>query len=85
MMFGDNESVVNSSAIPHSKLHKRHNGLSHHKTREAIAAGWVRCSHVAGNTNPADVVSKHWDHPSAWPTLEPLLFCQEAGAAPFQP
>ena len=23
-MYGDNESVVNSSSIPHAKLHKRH-------------------------------------------------------------
>jgi hypothetical protein len=27
-MFGDNESVINSSTQPHSKLHKRHNALS---------------------------------------------------------
>ena len=27
-MFGDNKSVVESSAKPHSKLHKRHNALS---------------------------------------------------------
>ena len=24
MMFGDNESVVNSASIPHARLHKRH-------------------------------------------------------------
>ena len=29
MMFGDNESVVNSSVTPHSKLHKRHTALSY--------------------------------------------------------
>ena len=29
-MFGDNESVVNSSSIPHAKLHKRHTALSFH-------------------------------------------------------
>ena len=26
-MFGDNESVVNSSNLPHAKLHKRHTAL----------------------------------------------------------
>jgi hypothetical protein len=31
MMFGDNESVVNSSSIPHARLHKRHNALSFHR------------------------------------------------------
>ena len=38
-MFGDNENVVNSSSIPDSKLHKRHNALAYHRTREEIAAG----------------------------------------------
>jgi hypothetical protein len=34
-MFGDNESVQNAIGIPTSKLHKQHNALSHHRTREA--------------------------------------------------
>lgn len=39
IMFGDNESVVNSTSVPYSKLHKRHRALSYHKTiRDAIAA-----------------------------------------------
>ena len=37
-MFGDNKSVVMSSAIPQSILNKRHNMLSYHRVREAIAA-----------------------------------------------
>ena len=37
-MFGDNESVVNSAAQPHAKLHKRHTALSFHRVRDAIAA-----------------------------------------------
>ena len=36
-MFGDNKSVVTSSAVPHSLLSKRHNILSYHRVREAIA------------------------------------------------
>ena len=73
-MFGDNETVVNTASIPHSKLHKRHNALSYHRTREAIAAGILRFHHVRGKTNPADILSKHWDYPSVWPQLRPLLF-----------
>ena len=30
IMFGDNKSVVDSSTIPHSRLHKRHTALSFH-------------------------------------------------------
>ena len=37
-MFGDNESVVNSSVQVHAKLHKRHNMLSFHRVCEAIAS-----------------------------------------------
>jgi len=29
-LFRDNKSVINSSARPHSKLHKQHNALSFH-------------------------------------------------------
>ena len=38
-IFGDNKSVVDSSAIPQSKLQKRHVALSYHRVREAIASG----------------------------------------------
>ena len=37
-MFGDNKSVVTISTIPQSILNKRHNLLSYHREREAIAA-----------------------------------------------
>ena len=73
-MFGDNESVVNTASVPHSKLGKRHNILSYHRTREAIAAGVVRFHWLRGNTNPADLLSKHWDYASVWSQLRPLLF-----------
>ena len=73
-MFGDNETVVNTAAQPHGKLHKRHNALSYHKTRASIAAGITRFHHVRGDTNPADILSKHWDAPSVWTQLRPLLF-----------
>lgn len=74
MMFGDNESVVNSSSIPHAKLHKRHNALSFHRVREGIAAGIAKFHHVRSSSNPADVLSKHWGYAQAWPLLQPLLF-----------
>ena len=74
MMFGDNESVVNTASIPHSKLTKRHNALSYHKTRSAIAAGILRFHYVRSEDNPADILSKHWDMPSVWDTLKPLMF-----------
>ena len=41
-LFGDNESVENGASTPTAKLNKRHNFLSFHWTREAIAAGFIR-------------------------------------------
>ena len=37
-MFGDNKSVVTSDTIPNSHFSKRHNIMSYHRVREAIAA-----------------------------------------------
>jgi hypothetical protein len=78
-MFGDNESVVNTASVPHSKLHKRHNALSYHRTREAIAAGITRYHHISGKRNPSDILSKHWDHASIWDTLRPIMFHGDIG------
>jgi hypothetical protein len=72
-MFGDNKSVVDSSTIPHSKLHKRHNALSFHRVREAIAGDILRFHHIPGEDNPADMLSKHWGYQQTWPLLRPLL------------
>jgi hypothetical protein len=74
VMFGDNKSVVNSSSIPHTRLHKRHTALSFHHVRKAVAAGVIKFHHVRSATNPANVLSKQWGHKQAWPLLQPLLF-----------
>jgi hypothetical protein len=73
-MFGDNELVINSSTQPHSKLHKRHNALSFHRVREAIASGYVVLTYLPGRFNPADILSKHWGYQTIWPILKPILF-----------
>ena len=73
-MFGDNQSVITSSTIPHSILAKQHNALSYHRVREAIAAKIVKFFHIEGTTNPADILSKHCGHPQMWPHVRPLLF-----------
>jgi len=73
-MFGDNESVVNSSMQPHARLHKRHTALSFHRVREAIAARYAAFHHLPGDLNPADILTKHWGYQQVWSTLQPLLF-----------
>jgi len=73
-MFGDNKSVVDSSTVPHAKLHKRHNALSFHRVREAIAGAIIGFYHMDGTENPADILSKHWAYRQIWKLLQPLLF-----------
>ena len=73
-MFGDNESVVNSSMQVHAKLHKRHTMLSFHWVRETIAAGLVNFQFIPGKINPADILSKHWGYSQVWTRLKTLLF-----------
>ena len=59
-MFGDNQSVVTSSTIPHSPLTKRWTALSYHRVQEAIASKILQFFHIPGEENPADIASKHW-------------------------
>ena len=59
-MFGDNESVVNSALVAHSKLHKHHSALSHCWVQEAMALCFVDFQCPSGKLNPADVSSEHW-------------------------
>jgi len=74
MVLGENGSVINQSAIPHSKMHKPWVALSHHRVQHAVAAGIINVCHVAGKKDPPDILSKHWDLPSVWNTMKPLLF-----------
>ena len=73
-MFGDNQSVITSFTIPHSRLSKRHNALSYHRVREAIVAKIINFVHIMGENNPADILSKHCGFPQLWPHIQPLLF-----------
>jgi hypothetical protein len=73
-LFGDNQSVITSSTIPHSNLNKRHNALSYHRVREAIAAKVLHFIHVDGKRNPSDVMTKFLGWAKFWPLIQPFLF-----------
>jgi hypothetical protein len=77
-IFGDNESVVNRSAVVNAKLQKRHTMLSFHRVREAIAAGTIQTYHfIPGNQNTADILSKEaWGYTQVWALMRPILFWQ---------
>ena len=73
-VFGDNESMINSSTIPHARLHKRHNILSYHYVRSMIASGFLNMQHIPSEFNAADILSKNWGYQSAWKnTLQPIF------------
>ena len=59
-VFGDNESMINSSKYRESKLHKRHNILSYHYVKSMISRGFLSLNHLDSKSNIADVVTKHW-------------------------
>jgi hypothetical protein len=73
-MFGDNASVITSSTIPHSTLNKRHNALSYHRVREALAAKIIYLLHVDGKVNPSDILTKPLGWVNFWPLIQPILF-----------
>ena len=58
-MFGDNKLVVMSATIPQSILNKRHNMLSYHRVREAIAAKILEFHWSSPSQNRSEILSKH--------------------------
>ena len=54
-------------------MHERHVDFSFHHVREAAVAKIIACNFINGKINPANILSKHWYHYSAWPTLKLLL------------
>ena len=63
-----------STTLVEGKLHKRHNILSYHKVRQAVADGFLMFHHLTGISNPADILSKHWACADVWHLLRPMLF-----------
>ena len=53
---------------------KRHQLVSYHRVRQAIAANFISFHWKDGKSNPADIFSKHWEFATVWPMLRPILF-----------
>jgi hypothetical protein len=75
-VLGDNKTVINASSTLQAKLHKRHNTLSFHHVREAVASKYVTIFHLLGEYNPVDILSKHWAYALVWQTMNALLFAR---------
>jgi len=74
--YGNKQSVITSSTLPHQTPHKRHLALYYHRVRQAVKTGILRFYYKKGRTNPDDVLSKHTGHADAWPNVKPMLFWQ---------
>ena len=72
-VFGDNETMINSSSFPHARLHKRHNILTFHFVRSMISRGFIAMNHLNSKNNLADVLTKHWSHISVYSLLRPIF------------
>ena len=46
----------------------------YYRLREAIAAKYISFHWKDGKSNPADILSKHWEFATVWPMLKPILF-----------
>ena len=53
---------------------KRHHLVSYHRVREAIAAKYISFHWKDGKSNPADILSKHWEFATVRPMLKSILF-----------
>ena len=60
--------------IPIDAYPKRHHLVSYHRVREAIAPKYISFHWKDGKSNPADILSKHWEFATVWPMLKPILF-----------
>ena len=72
-LFGDNKSVVTSATLPHSTLTKCHNNLAFHRVWEAIAAKLMAFYWIQSAYNLSDMLSNHWNHPTAYQMILKLL------------
>ena len=59
---------------PNYAYSKRHHLVSYHRVKKAIASKYISFHWKDGKSNPADILSKHWEFATVWPMLKPILF-----------
>ena len=65
------------TTVPHSLLSKRHNILSYHRVREAIAAKILVFHRCDSFQNKSDILSKHWEFSKVFHIISYLFDFQE--------
>ncbi|KAL7460151.1 hypothetical protein ACHAXS_000615 [Conticribra weissflogii] len=57
-IYGDSMSVINNTSKPKSILKKKNNAVCYHTVRESVAMGESLTTHINGDENPADLLTK---------------------------
>ena len=57
-MFAVNLSVVTNCTLSTSTLKKKHNAITYHRVREAVAAEVINLAHVPTKDNITDIMTK---------------------------
>ena len=57
-IFGDNQSVLNNSSNPDSRLNKKSNSIAYNFVREGVARDEWRCTYVESKKNQLDLLTK---------------------------
>ncbi len=73
-VFCDNDAVVQNTSIPESTLSKKHNAMSYHIIREAVAAEIIPVGKEDTLTNIANVFTKLVPFTRKYQLLSPFLW-----------
>ena len=57
-VYGDNQSVLSNTGLPHSVLKKKSSSIAYHFVREGVAKSEWRTTYINTNYNPADMCTK---------------------------
>ena len=74
LMLGDNNAVVLNTTLPSSQLKKKHQAISYHRVREAIAARIIEFHHIPSWANYGDVMTKPVSSQVFHSMVKPILF-----------
>lgn len=55
VLYMDNEAVVNNTIFSSSSLKKKHNDITYHQVKEAVATDTVKVAHVKSKNDRAFV------------------------------
>ena len=57
-IFGDNQSVLTNSTLPHSTLKKKSSSIAYHYVREGVAKREWMLTYISTHDNVADLLTK---------------------------